>query len=67
MNTEMDDLPFYSRWLKAKKNGKILELYCGTGRLTIPLIQEGYNITGVDNNTSMLKQAKEKAAKLKVL
>ncbi len=65
MNTEIDDLPFYSRWLKKRKNGNILELCCGTGRLTIPLAQEGYNITGVDNNTSMLKQAKEKANELK--
>jgi len=61
MNTEMADLPFYSRWLKEKKNGNILELCCGTGRLTIPLAQEGYTITGVDMNPSMLKQAEEKA------
>jgi SAM-dependent methyltransferase len=66
MNTEMDDLPFYSRWLKKRKKGNILELCCGTGRLTIPLAQEGYKITGVDNNTSMLKQAKEKANGLNV-
>lgn len=66
MNTEIADLPFYSRWLKEKQNGNILELCCGTGRLTIPLAQEGYNITGVDNSASMLKQAKEKAYKMKV-
>ncbi len=65
MNTEIADLPFYSRWLKKKKNGNILELCCGTGRLTIPLAKEGYNIVGVDNNTSMLKQAKGKANELK--
>ncbi|MCD7973648.1 MAG: class I SAM-dependent methyltransferase [Candidatus Azobacteroides sp.] len=61
MNTEIVDLPFYSRWLRKRKKGTILELCCGTGRLTIPLAQEGYSITGVDNNTSMLKQAREKA------
>ncbi|MBB4036919.1 SAM-dependent methyltransferase [Dysgonomonas hofstadii] len=65
MNVEVADLPFYSRWLKKRKNGRILELCCGTGRLTIPLAQEGYNITGVDNSTSMLKQAKAKANDLK--
>ncbi|MDR2919419.1 MAG: class I SAM-dependent methyltransferase [Tannerella sp.] len=64
MNTEIVDLPFYSRWLNKRKNGNILELCCGTGRLTIPLAQEGYNITGVDNSTSMLEQAKEKANEL---
>lgn len=66
MNTSMDDLPFYSRWLKKKKDGNILELCCGTGRLTIPLAQDGYNITGVDISTSMLKHAKEKANELNV-
>jgi len=66
MNTEMADLPFYSRWLQKRISGNILELCCGTGRLTIPLTQEGYNITGVDNSTSMLKQAKEKADELNV-
>lgn len=66
MNTDAADLPFYSRWLKKKKKGNILELCCGTGRLTIPLAQEGYNITGVDNSTSMLKQAKEKTNGLNV-
>jgi ubiquinone/menaquinone biosynthesis C-methylase UbiE len=65
MNTEIADLPFYSRWLKKKKNGNILELCCGTGRLTIPLAQDGHNIIGVDNNTSMLKQAERKANELK--
>jgi len=61
MNSELVDLPFYSRWLEEKKNGNILELCCGTGRLTIPLAKEGYNIIGVDNSTTMLKQAEEKA------
>jgi len=65
LNTEIDDLAFYSRWLNKRKNGNILELCCGTGRLTIPLAQEGFNIVGVDNSTSMLKQAKEKADELK--
>lgn len=66
MNTKTDDLPFYLRWLEKKKNGNILELCCGTGRLTIPLAQKGYNITGVDNSTSMLKKANEKTNELKV-
>jgi len=61
LNTEIVDLPFYSRWLNKKKGGNSLELCCGTGRLTIPLAKEGINIIGVDNSASMLKQAKSKA------
>lgn len=64
MNTDMSDLPFYSHWLKEKKKGNILELCCGTGRLTMPLVQEGYTITAVDNSQSMLAQAKAKAEEL---
>lgn len=42
-------------------NAEILELCCGSGRLTIPLANDGFNITGVDNSKSMLEQAKIKA------
>lgn len=55
-----DDLPFYLN--KANKYGDpILELGCGTGRITIPLAKEGYSITGLDLLNSMLKEAKRKS------
>lgn len=62
LNTFLDDLPFYKKWLPKDRNARILELCCGSGRLTIPLAKE-YNICGVDNSSSMLKQAKLKASK----
>ncbi|MEG1665159.1 MAG: class I SAM-dependent methyltransferase [Mucinivorans sp.] len=62
LNTFLSDLQFYKKWLPKKKDAKILELCCGTGRLTIPIAQEGYNICGVDYTPSMLEQAKAKAA-----
>lgn len=61
MNIHTDDLEFYKRWLPKNKNARILELCCGTGRLTIPIAHEGYDITGVDFTRSMLDQAKVKA------
>ncbi|MFK7833493.1 MAG: class I SAM-dependent methyltransferase [Winogradskyella sp.] len=63
MNTNLVDLKFYKKWLPKNKNARILELCCGTGRLTIPIAKEGYDITGIDFTSSMLKQAKSKAAK----
>ncbi len=61
----LDDLPMYTGFA-ARTGGPILELGCGTGRLLIPLAKEGYDVTGVDISTEMLKIAREKAAKASV-
>ena len=44
-----------------KSGGRVLELACGTGRLTIPIAQSGVDITGADLSASMLKTARTKA------
>ena len=62
MNTDLADLHFYKRWLPKSKDARILELCCGTGRLTLPIAKDGYNISGVDYTSSMLDQAKIKAS-----
>jgi len=56
------DLDFYYGLAK-EHNKRVLELCCGTGRLTIPLKEKGINITGLDFTKSMLEGAKEKAQK----
>ena len=61
MNTNLADLQFYKRWLPKNKDTSILELCCGTGRLTLPIAKDGYDISGVDYTPSMLEQAKAKA------
>lgn len=62
MNTNLADLQFYKKWLPKDKHAQILELCCGTGRLTLPIAQDGYNISGVDYTSSMLEKAKAKAS-----
>ena len=53
------DLPFWQR--QAELYGQpVLELACGTGRLTIPLAQAGFDITGLDIAPAMLLVAREK-------
>ncbi len=66
MNTNLDDLHFYKRWLPENKDAQILELCCGTGRLTLPIAKEGYDITGVDYTPSMLAQAKVKSFRSRI-
>lgn len=62
LNTFLSDLQFYKKWLPKNKEAKILELCCGTGRLTVPIAKDGHNICGVDYTSSMLEQAKVKAS-----
>lgn len=62
VNTFDDDVPFYRKWALAAR-GTVLELCCGTGRLTLPLAQAGVPITGVDAARSMLDRARDKAQK----
>lgn len=42
-------------------SGPLLEIGCGTGRVTIPLAAAGVDITGLDVSASMLEEAKRKA------
>ena len=57
-----DQLNFY-RSQVARYGEPVLELACGSGRFTIPLVGGGANITGVDISKAMLDWARLKAAK----
>ncbi|MGJ8726530.1 MAG: class I SAM-dependent methyltransferase [Roseibacillus sp.] len=43
--------------------GKALELGCGSGRLLLPLLKEGFQIEGLDNAPEMIALCEESAAK----
>ena len=45
-----------------RSSGPVLELACGSGRLTIPIARLGLDVTGVDLSTAMLEAARAKAA-----
>jgi len=62
LNNFDGDIDFYYDLAK-EHNERVLELCCGTGRLTIPLKEKGINISGLDFTKSMLEGAKEKARK----
>lgn len=52
-----EDVPFL-REMARRTGGPILELMCGTGRVLLPLAEEGYQITGVDISPAMLAIAR---------
>ena len=54
------DIPFYVEEAQ-RAGGLVLELACGTGRLTIPIAQSGVEIVGLDLSASMLTHARTKA------
>jgi SAM-dependent methyltransferase len=43
-----------------KVGGKILELMCGTGRISVPLLEAGVDLTCVDASEGMLARLKER-------
>jgi SAM-dependent methyltransferase len=59
------DGPFYLA-LAQRLGGSVLEIGCGTGRITIPLAQNGIHVTGLDIVPAMLERAKSKAIGLPI-
>jgi 2-polyprenyl-3-methyl-5-hydroxy-6-metoxy-1,4-benzoquinol methylase len=59
-----EDIPFYVALAQeaASLGQGVLELGCGTGRVTIPMAQAGVRVTGLDNAAPMLEIARRKAA-----
>ncbi len=51
-----EDVDFWVGQAK-RYGGPVLEIACGTGRITMPLAKEGYEVTGIDLAESMLEQA----------
>ena len=55
------DRDFY-RGLAQEYGGPVLELGCGTGRITLPLAHDGHHVTGVDASPAMLGVLRRKLA-----
>jgi SAM-dependent methyltransferase len=55
-----EDLEFY-RQMAAGCSALVLDLACGTGRVTVPLARAGLKVWGLEINPAMLRLAREKA------
>ncbi|WP_338661198.1 class I SAM-dependent methyltransferase [Pararoseomonas sp. SCSIO 73927] len=47
---------------EARRGGAVLELACGTGRLSLPIAEDGHDVVGLDASREMLAAAARKAA-----
>ena len=59
---ERNDLQFYARQME--KDDLALEIACGTGRIYLDMLKDGYNVHGLDISEKMLTKLEEKADKI---
>ncbi len=58
------DVPFWTR-VASGADGRVLELGCGTGRVSLALAAAGVNVVGVDRSAPMLERAIRRAEALR--
>lgn len=55
------EVEFIAKKLAAAKGQPVLDVGCGLGRLTIPLLKMGYNMYGIDVAPNLIARAKKEA------
>ncbi|WP_349409863.1 class I SAM-dependent methyltransferase [Pseudalkalibacillus sp. SCS-8] len=60
-----EDITFLAK-RAARAKGPIVDLACGTGRVTIPLAKHGHRLIGVDLHNGMLAEAERKSSASKL-
>jgi SAM-dependent methyltransferase len=58
--TELNDVNFIRKLIGNPDPMKILEPFCGTGRILIPLALDGHTLHGIDQSAGMLNRAHQK-------
>jgi SAM-dependent methyltransferase len=59
--TRVLEISFYRRYA-LRAEGPVLEVACGTGRITLPLARDGVDVTGLDVSRPMIEHARRKSA-----
>ena len=59
------DIPFWRRTALAS-TGPVLELGCGTGRVTLPMARAGVTVVGVDLSEPMLRRARDRVRRARL-
>jgi ubiquinone/menaquinone biosynthesis C-methylase UbiE len=58
------DVPFWQR-LAVAQDGPVLELGCGTGRISVPVVKAGAALVGIDRSAPMLQRAAQRLGRLR--
>lgn len=64
LETGQTDVEFIRQWTANRGFLHILEPFCGTGRILIPLARDGHTVTGIDQSAGMLQRARQKTQQL---
>jgi ubiquinone/menaquinone biosynthesis C-methylase UbiE len=59
------DVKFWQR-LAAAQEGTVLELGCGTGRITVPVARAGAQVIGIDRSAEMLTRGRQRLRRAKL-
>jgi ubiquinone/menaquinone biosynthesis C-methylase UbiE len=59
------DVEFWQR-MATRAGGAVLELGCGTGRVTIPVARTGVRVIGIDRSVEMLRYARKRATRARL-
>jgi SAM-dependent methyltransferase len=60
------DIKQITKWVTHKEMLRILEPFCGTGRIMFPLIDRGFHVTGIDASVCMVSYARSKVLNLAI-
>jgi SAM-dependent methyltransferase len=59
------DVAFWQR-LASSREGPVLELGCGTGRIAVPVVRAGVRLVGIDRSAPMLARARQRLVRAKL-
>ena len=59
------DVAFWQR-LASMQDGRILELGCGTGRITLPVARTGARVVGIDRSEPMLARGRQRVRRARL-
>ena len=64
--TQREDVALLRELIGKRKNLKILEPFCGNGRILIPMAEDGHRIVGLDKSPTMLESVRCKITRLPI-